>query len=311
MSFVWVVSLYALWSSVFSLGKMALEVSPPIFLTAARMLLGGTVLLGALLLCNRAALRISLKQFLSLSVLGVFSIYLANIAEFWGLQHLSAAKACFIYSLGPFFSILFSYLHFGERMNGRKWLGMMIGFLGILPILAVQTGSEELVGGIAFFSWPELSLAAAAISAVYGWVLLRLLVKDSAVSPVMASGTSMMIGGGLALVHSLLVETWSPLPVESVNITPFLQGILLMTLVSNVICYNLYGFMLKRFTATFLSFVGLLSPIFASLSGWMFLGEEPNPIIFLGTAITSLGLWLIYSAELRQGYIASTSKVSA
>lgn len=298
-----VVLMYATWSSMFSLGKMALEHSPPLFLTASRMLLAGVLLLGFMAFKNRLAFKLTLKQFLSICLLAVFSIYLTNAFEFWSLQHLTAAKTCFIYSLSPFFAALFSYLHFGEKMNGRKWVGMLIGFAGIIPVLAIQKGSEELLTGFLFLSWPELSMMAASLCTVYGWVLLRLIVKDTTVSPLMANGTSMLIGGVFALCHSSLVESWNPLPVASTSFAPFVQGLLVMTLISNIICYNIYGLMLKRFTATFLSFMGVLSPIFASISSWFFLGEAPSPIIFLSTGIVCLGLWLIYSAELRQGYI--------
>jgi len=66
--------------------------------------------------------------------------------------------------------------------------------------------------------------------------------------------------------------------------------------------------MLRRYTATFVSFMGLLSPIFASFSSWILLGEKPSLTIFASTGIVSLGLWLVYSAELKQGYIQKASK---
>jgi drug/metabolite transporter (DMT)-like permease len=311
MSVFLVVFMYAMWSSVFSIGKWTLEFTPPLFLTATRMLLGGVLLLSFLLLFKKNYLKITAKQFLSLAVLGLFSTYLTNAFEFWGLQHLSAAKTCFIYSLSPFFAALFSYLHFGEKMNGRKWLGMLIGFIGFIPVLSMQTGSEELIGGISFFSWPELAIMGAALCSVYGWVLLRLLVKDSSVSPLMANGTSMFIGGIFALIHSLLVESWAPTPVAAAGISGFMQGLLLMTLISNILGYNLYGFLLKRFTATFLSFMGLLSPIFASLNSWLLIGEKPSGIIFLSTGIVGLGLWMVYQAELKQGYIRKDPELAA
>ena len=302
MSILLVILMYATWSTVFSLGKMALEHSPPLFLTSSRMLLASVILLGFLAITNRSAFRLSIKQILSLGLFAIFGMYLTNALEFWSLQHLTSAKTCFIYSLCPFFAALFSYLHFGEKMNVRKWLGMAIGFLGFIPVLALQKGSEELITGFSYLSWPELAMMGAALCTSYGWILLRVLVKDS-VSPLMANGFSMLIGGLIALVHSYLVEPWNPLPVSSSGVLPFTQGILIMTLISNIVCYNLYGLMLKRFTATFVSFMGLLSPVFASLSGWVFLGEAPSPIIFLSTGIVSLGLWIVYSAELRQGYI--------
>ena len=303
MSILIVILMYATWSSVFSIGKMTLEHCPPLFLTASRMLLAGVILLAFMAIKDRFSFKLTLKQLLSFSLLALFSVYLTNAFEFWSLQHLTAAKTCFIYSLSPFFAALFSYLHFGEKINRRKWIGMLIGFAGFIPVLAMQKGSGELLTNLSFLSWPELAMMAAALCSVYGWVLLRLIVKNSTVSPMMANGASMLIGGGFALFHSYLVEGWNPIPVSASSIGPFVQGTLIMTLISNIICYNLYGLMLKRFTATFLSFMGLLSPIFASLNSWFFLGEAPSPLIFLSTAIVSIGLWIIYGAELRQGYI--------
>lgn len=303
MSITLVILMYALWSSVFSLGKIALQYSPPLFLTGFRMTLGGILIVLFLAFVKRSSFKLDKKQLLSIVFLSFFSIYLTNILEFWGLQYLSAAKACFIYSLSPFFAALFSFLHFNERMNGRKWIGFGVGFIGFIPVLLTQTGSEDLFNAFSFFSWPTLAIMGAALSSVYGWVLLRLIVKDNMVSPPMANGLSMLIGGSLAFAHSFFVDSWNPIPVLPESLAPFLGVTLVMTLLFNILCYNLYGMMLRRYTATFLSFLGLLSPIFASLNGWIFLGEVPSWTIFLSTSIVSLGLWIVYRAELKQGYI--------
>ncbi len=302
MSVILVVAMYALWSSVFSLGKIALVHSTPIFLTGLRMGFAAIVLLGYLAICKRSSFKMPKKQWASLLLLGFFSIYLANICEFWGLQHLSAAKTCFIYSLSPFFAAFFSYLHFKEKMNGKKWIGLGIGFLGILPVLFTQTGSEELFQ-TSFLSLPTLAVIGAALFSVYGWILLRVNLKNTEISPLMANGTSMLFGGAMALVHSFFVDTWNPIPIASGHVFEVAQGVLIMTVLFNILCYNLYGMMLRRYTATFLSFMGLLSPIFASLNGWVFLGEPLSWTILLSTGVVSSGLLIVYYAELKQGYI--------
>lgn len=309
MNLFLVLFMYASWSSVFSLAKIALEYSPPIFLTGFRMLLAAVILL-AYLCIRRTSFKFNLKQWTLLGLLSVFSIYLTNAFEFWGLQHLTAAKTCFIYSLCPFFAALFSYLHFKEKMNARKWLGMFIGFIGFIPLLATQKGAEELITSVPFLSWPELAMVGASICTAYGWILLRLIVNPPStqkpaapISPLTANGISMFIGGTIALAHSFFIDSWNPIPVEAGHFGAFAQSVLFMTVISNIMCYNLYGFLLKKFTATFLSFMGLLSPIFASINSWFFLGEQPSMIIFLSTGIVSVGLWMVYSAELRQGYI--------
>jgi len=311
MSLLILISMFAIWSSVFSLGKMALELAPPLFLTASRMFIAGVLIMAYLAFRNRSAFKITPKQFGSLALLAVFSVYLSNAFEFWGLKYMTAAKTCFFYSLSPFFTALFSYLHFGEKMNGKKWLGMAIGFAGFIPVLASQKGSEELLSSLAFISWPELAIIGASVCSQYGWILLRLLVKNNSMPLLMINGASMVIGGVFALVHSLFVDSWTPFPVAAGSFPAFAQGLFIMIFISNILCYNLYGLMLKRFRATFVSFMGLLFPVFASLNSWILLGEPLSPVIFLSTAIVSIGLWLFYSAELRQGYIQKQAEAAS
>jgi len=311
MHMLLVVFLFATWSSMFSLAKMTLEHCPPILLTAARMLISSLIILGFLFIRKRNLLKLSKDQIIPISLLAILSIYLTNIFEFWGLQHLSAAKTCFIYSLSPFFAAFFSYIHFKEKMNKRKWIGMIIGFLGITPVFLTHSKGESLLGGFSIFSWAELAIIGAALFSVYGWVLLRILVKNKEVSPLTANGWSMLIGGGLALIHSFFIDSWKPFPVGPSDMSGFIQGTLIMTFISNIFCYNLYGFLLKKFTATLMSFMGLLSPFFASLSEWIFLGQKPSLVILGSSCIVILGLWIIYKEELRQGYIIKKSQTTS
>ena len=275
------------------------------------MVLAGVILLAYLFARNRNSLKINKERVLPLLALSLFSIYLTNILEFWGLQYLSAAKTCFIYSLSPFLTSIFSYIHFGEKMNWQKLVGMLIGFGGFAPVLMMQTGSEELLNAFSFFSWPELALLGAAICSVYGWVLLRIIVKNQTLSPMYANGYSMLFGGSIALIHSLFIDSWNPLPVKEGALLHFAEGIALIILVSNIMCYNLYGFMLRKYTATFLSFLGLLSPFFASLNGWLLLKEPPSWTIFLSTIVVICGLFIVYRAELNQGYIVTKRAISS
>lgn len=296
--------LFAAWSSVFAISKATLEHSTPIFLTAFRMLFASLLLLGYLFYKKKISFKLTKATFFSILVLGVLNIYLTNILEFWGLQYLSASKTCFIYSLSPFFAALFSYLHFKEKMTPKKWLGMCIGFTGIMPVLYAQSKTEMVSGSFFSFSLAGLAVVGAALFSVYSWVLLRILVKNNNLSPLIANGLSMLFGGSLALIHSFFVDKWQPWPVIAGHTAPFLYGTFLITFISNIVGYNLYGYLLKKYTATFMSFMGLLSPFFASLSGWLILGEKPSLMILGSTCIVILGLWIHYQEELKQGYIA-------
>jgi drug/metabolite transporter (DMT)-like permease len=303
-----VILLYALFAAVFTIGKAGLEFAQPFFLVGSRMLLAGLLMLAYQILFRRKsffAFFASNKSTLWKVVrLALFNIYLTNVFEFWGLKYLTSYKTCFIYSLSPFFSALFSYFFMSEKMSMRKWVGLIVGSVGFLPILLNETSSEELTGQLFFFSWAEIAVMAAALSAVYGWILLKQLVKENECSPFMVNGLSMTIGGVFALIHSLLVEDWNPIPVNQMQ--PFLECTFALILISNLICYNLYGFLLRRFSATFISFAGFITPLFSAFFGWYYLSELITWPFYLSALIVFLGLFTFYQEELKQEEYAVT-----
>ncbi len=72
MSILLVILMYAVWSSVFSIGKIALQYCPPLFLTGSRMVLAGVLLLLFLALFKRASFKLNGRQILSILALCLF-----------------------------------------------------------------------------------------------------------------------------------------------------------------------------------------------------------------------------------------------
>lgn len=298
---VLVVLLYALFASVFTIAKTGLQYAQPFFFVGTRMMLAGIILLGYQYFFHPDKLKFNRSHFWLVFRLAAFNIYLTNVFEFWGLKYLTSFKTCFIYSLSPFLSALFSYFIFSEKMTTRKWIGLVIGFVGLAPILLSETSTEELTGHFWLFSWAELAVMMAAVCSVYGWILLRQLVKNGNYSPYMANGLSMFLGGSMALGHSYFVENWNPVPVT--NMFPFLECAVLLIIISNLICYNLYGSLLKRFSATFMSFAGFVTPLFTALFGWVFLGETVTWAFYISALIVFCGLTTFYQEELQGGLL--------
>ncbi len=261
--------------------------------------IAGVLMLGYLFFFKRDEFKLKKEDLLQFFLLGAFNIYVTNACEFWGLKYLTSAKTCFLYSLSPFVSALLAYWLLKEKMNSKKWLGLIVGFIGFIPILLNQTTEEELTGHFLMFSWAELAVMTAAISSVYGWIILSKLVR-AGYHPLMVNGVSMALGGSMTLIQSACFETWDPVPVTDFA-TFFVVCGFLMT-VSNFICYNLYGYLLKRFSATFISFAGFTTPLITAILGWLYLGETVSFSFFLSAGIVFAGLTLFYYEELRASY---------
>lgn len=298
-----VLLLCALYGLVFPLGKFTLEYAPPLFITGGRMLLAGVLLLIYQIIFNRRAFTLKKEQLWPLFIIGLTNIYLVNAFEFWGLQYMEAGKACFIYSFCPISTAILSYIWFSEKITWQKWTGLFIGIVGFVPILMADAGQEDISGHFFFLSYAELAILAAAIITSVGWLTMRVVVKHQNMSSVMANGTSMLMGGVIALSHSFFVDPWNPLPVS--DMASFLPWFLALTLVSNIICYNLNAMLLRHYTATYISFAGLSQPFFAALFGWLLLGEVMSPYFWISMLAVSFGLFLYYREDLKQGYIQS------
>lgn len=264
------------------------------------MLFAGLLLLAFQFIFKREKGLVRANHLLPLFILGLVSIYITNIAEIWGLQYMSSTKACLIYSLSPFVAALFAFAILKERLTSKKWLGLCIGFIGLMPLLLIDNSLGDFSSEIFTLSRSDLSLIIAVFASVYGWILLKKIIQEFRYSPMLANGFAMTIGGTFALLHSYLSgEHWSPLPIIGDQYTGFLECALWMTIISNVICYNLYGYLLKRFSATFMSLAGLVTPLFASLFGWYFLNEAITWHYFCAMIIFSIGLVIFYLEELQ------------
>lgn len=114
---------------------------------------------------------------------------------------------------------------------------------------------------------------------------------------------AMLISGVLSLAHSMVVETWNPIPVS--NGLLFVQAIFFLILFSNLISYNLYAKLLRKYSSTFLSFCHLVMPVFSAFYGWVLLGESLSGALLLAVVFMIVGCRLIYHEEFRQGYIVS------
>jgi drug/metabolite transporter (DMT)-like permease len=295
--------LYALFSTGFVVGKTALFYTTPMFLIGVRMFFSAIILLGFQALFMRENFKLSRIAFKRIFLLALTQIYITHVFEFWGLQYLTAVKTCLIFSLSPFISCVMSYFMFNEKMTLRKLMGLGIGFVGLVPILLQKDAGEVGMGHISFLSWAEIAVIIATISSVYGWSLVRQLVKEDKCHPLMANGMSMLLGAGFSFVHSYFTDTWNPLPVAAGGASSFILCCTYLVFVSSIICYNLYGYLVKYYTVTLLSFAGLTTPLFAALFGWIFLGETVGIAFFLSAAILSSGLFIFYQEELRQGYV--------
>lgn len=303
-----VLLLYFLFASTFTLGKAALFYISPVLLIAIRMIAAGFLLLGMQYVIRRSDMRFEWRDAGSFFNITLFLIFISFVSEFWALKYVTATKACLLYNMSPFITALLAYVLLKEQLSMRKWLGLIIGFFGFLPILLSEESGEEFMRHIGFLSIPELLLLVAVASSCYGWIIMKHLVVLRSYSPLMVNGISMLGGGIMSLIATFIVEKSPRIFIEQEP--PFFSPIgytasmifiyiALLILIANVVCFNLYGILLRRYSPTFIAFAGFTTPVFAALLDFLFLGERVSWPFYVTMLFVFIGLWIFYKDELR------------
>lgn len=296
--------LYALFATSFLIGKILLNYyTTPIFLAGSRLFLAGIILIGYQYWYNRTQFKFKKKHIWLYAQIVFFGMFINYILRYSALTTLSASKTAFLFNLSPFLTALYSYLVFKETLTKQQWLGLTIGFLGLIPILISSSPLEQLDGEFFFISMSEFAVMLSVACHSYSWIIMRKLIRHKQYSPITINGLTMFIGGILSLLVSIPTEGILPIT----EIQPFLGWLMITIIVSNIICHNLYGYLLKKYSVTFLSFAGFLSPLFAALYGWLFLAESISWHFYLSMLIVFFGLFIFYQDEFNKNIEAPSS----
>jgi len=305
-----VILLYFLIAGTFTIGKMALSYMSPFLFIGMRMTIAGVVLALYSWIKRHKHKSIEKSDIYLFAQIILFHIYGAYMLEFWALAYVTSAKACLLYNLSPFITAVFCFILFNEKLSVRQICGLILGFLGFLPILMAETSLEIMTKYSGFLSLPELALLVSVTFSAYGWMVMKKLINKR-YSVVFVNSIGMLGGGILAFLTSLWVEGYPMIRdtevtmqwvanyygifTEKIVMLGIYSGLLII--IANIICYNLYGYLLSRYSATFLSFVGFMTPLFAALLGWIYLGEPVTWHFFATLLIVLCGLSLFHTKQ--------------
>ncbi len=288
-----VVLLYALLALTFTLGKAAVAYADPLFLIGARMVVSGCLLLGFYAIKNRMVFRPSLRDLVDFGRVTFFHIYLSFVPEFWALQFVSSIKVNIMYATTPFVAMIFSFLLYKTRVTRLSLAGACCAFIGLLPLMTRgEAGCTDLLS----FSVPELVLLMSIISGAYAWFIIKDLMNRG-YSLATINGFAMLAGGIMSFVTWYFFRQPGVAPIT--NMRFFIITVAGLILISNVVVYNLYGWLLKYYSLNFVACAGFLSPLFGALYGYIFLHEGLRWQHYFAIVGITVGLYLFFQGELQ------------
>ena len=196
--------------------------------------------------------------------------------NFWALQYLQLAETGAIQFSVPLLIALLSAWWLGEHLDARRWLAIVLGFVGVL--LVIRPGSQ------AFHPAILLSVINAVLYAAFNMLTRRMVATESAASlQLMSAVGATVLLAPWALVHWQAPARWQ---------TWLVIGIC-------GLCGGLGHFMVAQ--AHRYASAATLGPflyqqiIYMTLWGWLIFGQVPGLLVIVGAVIVVVsGLYLLW-----------------
>ncbi len=228
---------------------------------------------------------------------------LLNIGAFFALlfvsaYHLPGGVAATLGAVQPLMVAALSHGVLAERITRRALVTGVVGIFGIAILVLRGDAALDVTGAVA-------GLAGAASMAT-GVVLAKRWGPPPGMSNVAHTGWMLTLGGAV-LVPIVAALEGTPESIDGRNAMGF--GYLI--LVNTALAYVVWMRSISQLPATQLTYLGLLSPITATVVGWVALGEALTLIQMLGLAL-ALGSVLAAQGvlpQLRRRQVAAEAAV--
>jgi drug/metabolite transporter (DMT)-like permease len=268
-----------LWSSAFAIGKLAILDCPPLLLLVGRCLTAGLLMLVPVML-NRMPWTLGWRDVLIFAALGLANQALFLGLGYIGLEDISAGLSTLIASTNPVITAAFAALLLGERITGRKILGLLLGVGGVALVVQHRLGGGEHLRGVLF-------TVAAVLSLVFGTMLFKRY----------APKQGLWIGNAVQSLAAGCVMLPFALSVESIgDIVPswrLAASFAFLALFVSVFAYLLWFKILTVSGATAAASYHFLTPPLGVLFGWLILDEHVSLTDLIGIVPVMLGIYLV------------------
>lgn len=279
-----------LWGSAFPAvknGYALLHIAPSdipsqMLFAGWRFALAGAILLGVAAAMKKPILALNSRQMRQVTLLGLTQTTIQYVFFYVGLAHATGVKSSIMNATGVFFSVVLAhFLYANDRLNGRKTLGCLIGFLGVVVVNlgGGALGFDFSLLGEGFIIIAAFVLAAASI---YG---KRLSVGMDAM---VMTGWQLLIGGiGLTVIGVIGGGHLEALNLQSGAL------LLYMALLSSV-AFAVWSLLLKHNPVGLIAAFNFLIPVFGVSLSAIFLGESLLRWSYLAALVlVCAGIWLV------------------
>ena len=270
-------SVYVIWGSTYPAIRIGLEGFPPFLMGFVRMSIAGALMYAVLRRRGKSAP--TRAQWKTLAVLSIWMVLLSNGMVTFAEQQVSSGLAAIAVASMPLWAALFGVLR-GQRPSRAEWIGLAIGFVGILWLNAGSALSATPQGMIA--------LIVAPIAWAWGSVWSR---DQKLPAPFMSAAGQMLCGSVWMLATGLL----SGERMHAMPSTSAVLAVVYLIIFGSIIGFTAYIWLLHHVRPALATSYAYINPPIAVLLGALLMHETfgihdigAMAVILVGVAIITL-----------------------
>ena len=244
------------------------------------MFLAGSILL-VYQMIRRQPMQLDGRQIGAIFVVSWFFFLGANFLLNCGQKQIDSGVSAILVATTPLWIGLFGmFWPHGERLTTRGWLGVVIGFVGIVL--------TKLNAGVDHFADPY---AAFILGSAASWALGSLISRQLAlpIPHLTSAGYQMFFGGGSQVLLGTALGEWRQIPELNARIICCFIYLLIFGSLLGFVAFN---WLLGHIPTAKVGTYAYVNPVIAVFLG-LCVGEKMDGWIFAGIAVILLGVYLV------------------
>ena len=262
------------WGSTYLVTTEFLPADRPLLAATVRALPAGIVLM----LVTRTWPRGS--WWFKAAALGALNIGLFFFLLFFTAYQLPGGVAALVGSVQPLFVLFLGVMLLGEKIRAAHIVACAVGAAGVGLLVLRSDATLTVIGVIAGM--------AGALSMAAGIVLTKRWGRPEGVGLLGFTGMQLAMGGVMLLPVTLVVEGL-PGDVSGAN----LAGFAYLSVIGALAAYAVWFRGIQRLPTMVVSFLGFLSPLVATVLGFVFLGEALSGWQLVGAVLVLASVFLV------------------
>jgi drug/metabolite transporter (DMT)-like permease len=298
--------VYLFWGGTYLAMRFGVQVLPPFVLAATRFMISGPLML-AFCLVRGVKIKPTRWELGMLVLIGVVMLSGGNTAVLWSEQYLPSGLTALLYSAIPIYAALAEvFLRKGEGLAARGWVGIAIGFAGL--VLLVSPGFS---GGVHGDGHQAAAIAVTLFGTVC-WTSASVLSRHTTIriSGFAAAGWEMLFAGLFNTGMMLVAGGYKGGRVQGHWGAQAWLSVLYLVVFGSLVGYTAYLYLLDNVAVSKVATYAYVNPVIAVVAGAVFLAERLTKIEYAGMAAVLVAVFLVNSSKMSGGETVADVEVT-